>query len=169
MSKKAVKENKVHSPVADMSIVVKDKQGTEWYSKLTKEQFTKHCQDDYSVQVFDQTGEPVKKYRKGYLTFVSEFEKVLKNEPKKIALPIIDTNLPDLDPEDIGQALALADAGQEDAGQVATLIESAESNVIIDSDGEVTIEDITDDTSQEALLKEDQLHIVDTLEEKEIE
>jgi hypothetical protein len=155
MGKKAiVKGNKIkciRGPVADMNIIVKDKQGTEWYSKLTKDQFTKHFQDDYGVQVYDQAGQPAKKFLKGFLTFISEFETELKNvAPPKKTSSIIDnimhTDIPDIDPEDIGQALALIE----------------DPIVAIDSEGIPVDEDDKEDAPQE----EDQLRIVDNPNEK---
>jgi hypothetical protein len=156
--KPTIKKDKVkdvRGPVADMNIIVKDTKNVEWYSKLTKEQFTKHCKDDYSVQVYDQAGQPAKKYLRGYLTFVSEFETVLKNIPKKAPTAIIDSvmnDIQDIDPEEVEQALALAH----------------ESDIVIavNPDGEITQEeDTSDEAPQEALLKEDQLHLV---EEKDV-
>jgi hypothetical protein len=155
MSKKAViKDNTIkciRGPVADMNIIVKDKQGTEWYSKLTKDQFTKHFQDDYGVQVYDQEGQPAKKFLKGFLTFVSEFETKLKNQPPKKTTSIIDnimhTDVVDVDPEDIGQALALVE----------------DQTIAIDSEGlPVETEDDAPDTQEE-----DQLRIVNSPNEKD--
>jgi hypothetical protein len=85
MSKKkaVVQKNKitcVSGPLAEMNSIVKDKQGTEWYSMLTEDQF-KLYKDDYGVQVYDQGGYPTKKYLKGFLTYISVFALTLNNKP----------------------------------------------------------------------------------------
>ena len=156
MGKKAViKNNKIkciNGPVADMNIIVKNKQGVEWYSKLTKEQFTEHCKDNYSVQVFDQAGQPVKKYVKSFLTFVSEFETVLKNKKEPPQKTLIDSiMMSEIIPEIEEQAIALA----EEAGQI----------VAVNSEGLPVVEEDAEDSEA---FKEDALRIVDNLNEKEI-
>jgi len=150
MSKAVVKDNKIkcsRGPVADMNIIVKDKQGTEWYSKLTKEQFTKHDKaGETSVQVYDQAGLPAKMFRKAFLTFVSEFEIELRSKPTPTKNPMIDSvmHVDDyIDPSDIEQSLA----------------ETADHSA--DSEGTSIEDDPLEDSSQEEHLKEDQLHIVD--------
>ena len=105
----------------------------------------------------DHDCQPIKKFRKSYLTFVSEFDTVLKNIPsKKVPVSIVDSvmhDIPDIDPEEVEQALALA----HDSDIVIT----------VNPDGEITQEeDTSDEAPQEALLKEDQLHLVDAPDEK---
>ena len=158
MSKAVVKDNKIkciRGPVADMNIVVKDKQGTEWYSKLTKEQFIKYDKaGETSVQVYDQTGQPAKKFLKSFLTFVSEFETVLKNEPMLPKKPMIDSVM-HVDP--IDQILDLA-----------LVAEVEEHSIAMDSEG-LSEDEPSEDSPQEELLKEDQLHIVDPNEKDTVE
>lgn len=91
MSKKKaiIKDNKilcVRGPLAEMNIIVKDKQKVEWYSKMTKELFNMQ-QAEYGVQVYDQEGKPAKKFLKGFLTYVSQFDLQLNNQPVEIKKP----------------------------------------------------------------------------------
>jgi hypothetical protein len=141
MGRKAIiKDNKIkciRGPVADMNIVVKDRQGTEWYSKYTQVQFAKQCQDDYSIQVYDQAGQPAKKFRKGYLTFVSEFETVLKNEKPSVST-IINHAIPDLDdvdPEEAKDPVSITEVDSEETDPVSiTEIDPEDADVTQDDE-----------------------------------
>lgn len=58
-------------PISKMNSVIKDKLGNEWYCKCTKAEF-KALGNDYHLDVFNDKGIAVKKFLKGFLTFVRE-------------------------------------------------------------------------------------------------
>ena len=81
-NKIVIKDEKVvglRGPLADMCIIVKDKQDVEWFSKMNLDQF-KMQKDDYGVQVYDHEGKPAKKYLKGFLKYISEFTLKLNDQ-----------------------------------------------------------------------------------------
>lgn len=64
----------IRGPLSKVMIVVKDRQGNEWYSKFTQEDFEK-LNDNYHVDVIDtKNRRNTKKFIKSSLTFVKLFE-----------------------------------------------------------------------------------------------